>query len=105
MKGRLLDEGSRPALLLDETAGPIVLRYALVRQGTEEHILPAFLLDDWGAEIKGLALYRWIEEQGDYFPRAELFGFDAGGGETQVFLRTAGAHPPLLSGARPRERT
>lgn len=75
------------AILFNETAGPIYLRYAYVTLGPEEHILPALLLDDWGNEIKGLGLYDWVEENGLYFPRAEIFGFKPSGEKTQIFLR------------------
>ncbi len=74
-------------LLWDETADPIYLRYAFVTLGPEDHILPAFLLDDWGNEKKGLSLYAWIEKNGLYFPRAEIFGFTPFGQKTQIFLR------------------
>lgn len=80
-------EGEAGGLLWDESADPLYLRYAFVTLGPEEHILPAFLLDDWGKEIKGLGLYEWVEENGLYFPRAEIFGFIPSGQETQVFLR------------------
>jgi hypothetical protein len=70
-----------------ETAGWLYLRYAFVTQGPEEHILPAFVLDDWGHEIKSLPLYEWVAEYGDQFPRAEIFGFEPDGLATQCFLR------------------
>jgi hypothetical protein len=80
-------ENEPGSLVWDESADPIYLRYAFVTLGPEEHILPAFLLDDWGKEIKGLELYEWVEENGLYFPRAEMFGFKPSGQETQIFLR------------------
>lgn len=83
----LIVAGEAGGVLLDDTADPIYLRYAFVTLGPEEHILPAFLLDDWGKEVKGLTLYDWIEENGLYFPRAEIFGFKASGQKTQIFLR------------------
>jgi hypothetical protein len=86
VKGRIL-EGEQNSLVLDESADSLYLRFAFVTLGPEEHILPAFLLDDWGNEIKGLGLYDWVEENGLYFPRAEIFGFRASGQQTQIFLR------------------
>lgn len=86
VNGLILD-GEVGGLMLDDTADPIYLRFAFVTLGPEEHILPAFLLDDWGNEIKGLGLYEWVEENGLYFPRAEIFGFKAAGQKTQIFLR------------------
>lgn len=75
------------ALLLDDDAPPQLLRLALVIRGSEQHVFPALALDDWGREKKGPGLYRWLYEDGPRFPRAELFGFDAAGTETQIFLR------------------
>ena len=80
-------EDAQGSLVWDEAADPIYLRYAFVTLGPEEHILPSLLLDDWGNEIKGLALYEWVEENGLYFPRAEMFGFRPSGPKMQLFLR------------------
>ncbi len=55
-------ENGRSALLLQnmepesETAASLYLRFAFVTLGREEHIFPAFILDDWGKEIRGLKL-------------------------------------------------
>lgn len=75
------------ALFLVETAPPLFLRFAFVVQGTEKLIFPALLLDDWGREQNTLSLYQWVYEEGQRFPRAELFGFSLAGRETQIFLR------------------
>lgn len=91
--GQIFTANGRFALLLhSSTPEPdasqlIYLRFAFVRIGTEEPVFPALLLDDWGAEIKSLDLYNWVDEFGPQFPRAELFGYDAYGQETQLFLR------------------
>ena len=82
-------------LLLRRPVQTCFLRTAYLRRGTEQPIFPAFLLDDWGSEIRKLELYRWVAEFGDQFPRAELFGFDANGLETQQFLRDLEIHLPL----------
>ena len=87
MKGKLLTAGERAAVLLDESAETVFLRYALVDQATFGHLLPEVLLDDWGSEIRGLAIYEWIEKNGLYFPRAEVFGFDLNGRDKQFFIR------------------
>ena len=84
--GSILDNEAG-GLLWDNTADPIYLRYAFVTLGPEDHILPAFLLDDWGNEKKGLSLYAWVEKNGLYFPRAEIFGFTPSGQKTQIFIR------------------
>ena len=94
VQGKLLVENGRTALLLhdpepavEETADLVYLRFAFVVQGVETPIFPAELLDDWGNSVKKWKLYEWVFEHGDEFPRAEIFGFDARGRETQCFLR------------------
>lgn len=91
--GELLLGGKKNALILHQTKPPedvsslVYLRYALVTRGPGDHIFPASVLDDWGKERANLGLYEWILEFGDQFPRAEVFGFDPDGSETQVFIR------------------
>ena len=93
VQGELFEVNGRFALLLHhaqpepKTQQLIYLRFAFITLGVEEHIFPAFLLDDWGNEIKSLELYNWVDEFAPQFPRAELFGFDEAGQETQLFLR------------------
>ena len=86
--GVLIVDGDFVALLLGEKEdGDVFLTYALATMGTEHHILPSILLDDWGSEIKHLELYRWFRENGMHFPRAEVFGETPQGVATQYFLR------------------
>lgn len=93
--GELLEQGSRSGLILHdlkpnhESTNLIILRYAFVTRGPGggDHIFPAFILDDWGREIRSLKLYRWVRENGEQFPRGEIFGFEQDGRETQCFLR------------------
>lgn len=75
------------AIILDDEGPLQPLRLALIIRGSEQHIFPALALDDWGREKKGAGLYKWLYEEGPRFPRAEVFGFDAVGVQTQVFLR------------------
>ena len=84
----------RTALLLhdseptaEETADILYLRFAFVLRGIETPIFPTELLDDWGNPVRKWKLYEWVEEFADEFPRAEIFGFDGQGRETQCFLR------------------
>ncbi len=81
----LLLQDSQPVA---KTAVSLYLRYALVILGPEDHVFPATLLDDWGHEVRGLEIYRFVREFGDQFPRAEVFGFDLDGSETQLFVRS-----------------
>lgn len=94
--GVLLRDGGRAALWFEGfgTGGEdqsVYLAYALATQlpsgDAPAHILPSVLLDDWGAEVKKLELYRWIREFGAQFPRAEVFGLDPRGLPVQYFLR------------------
>jgi hypothetical protein len=94
VQGKLLQEDGRAALLLlnveptaEQTADSLYLRFAFVLRGVETSIFPAELLDDWGNSVKGWALYEWVLEYVDQFPRAEIFGFERNGRETQCFLR------------------
>ena len=93
VQGRWLQENGRSILHLNnpkpaaDADDLLFLRFALVTIGREDHIFPSFLLDDWGSEVRGLKLYRWIRENGNDFPRAEIFGFEANGDETQLFIR------------------
>jgi len=92
--GKLITENGRSALLLlnaepeTKTADSLYLRYAVVVRGPDDHVLPAILLDDWGKEIRGLKIYKFLREHGDEYPRAEIFGFDMDGSETQLFVRS-----------------
>ena len=65
----------------------LYLRFAFVTRGMGDHIFPSFILDDWGREIRGLKLYEWVRENGERFPRGEIFGYEQDGRETQCFLR------------------
>ncbi len=91
--GILLRDGERAALWLETGTEDqfVYLAYALATQlpsgDAPAHILPSVLLDDWGAEVKKLELYRWIREFGPQFPRAEVFGLDPQGQPAQYFLR------------------
>lgn len=98
VSGRLLvetgeGEDGRFALLLTDPkpetdAGEtLILRFALILMGTEHHLFPSLLIDDWGGEVRGLALYDWVRENGNQFPRAEIFGFNRYGASVQYFLR------------------
>ena len=93
--GELLEQGNRSGLILhelkpnQELTSLITLRYAFVTRGPGGgiHIFPALILDDWGREIRSLKMYQWVRENGDRYPRGEIFGFEQDGRETQCFLR------------------
>ncbi|MDX1413818.1 MAG: hypothetical protein R3293_06480 [Candidatus Promineifilaceae bacterium] len=91
--GRIVTVENLTALLVRtlqpdlEALDLVYLRFAFVTRGPGDHIFPAFVLDDWGREIRGMGLYAWVRENGDRFPRGEIFGFEQDGRETQCFLR------------------
>jgi hypothetical protein len=91
--GTMLTKQEETVLLLHESAATatavdsLYLRFAFIIRGPEQHLFPALVLDDWGGEIRGLELYRWVRQYGEQFPRAEIFGYDAAGNKTQFFLR------------------
>jgi len=85
--GKLLQSHEGIALILDKSGYPYTLRFGLIVRDLETFILPEMLLDDWGHEIGYPALYEWISEHGDRFPRAEVFGSDLQGRSVQYFLR------------------
>ena len=96
--GRLLweneaAEDGRIALLLTDPKPEadanelLYLRFAFVTVGIEEHLFPSFLIDDWGGEVRGLSVYSWVRENGNRFPRAEIFGYEQNGTSAQFFVR------------------
>ncbi len=87
INGELVSQDGIAALLLEPSFEQVYLRYMLLVIGSEELFVPELLLDDWGHEIKTLDLYRWIQKNGDQFPRAELFGYSLDGEKRQYFIR------------------
>lgn len=85
--GILLVEGSRTALELVDRGQRVYLCYGLQTFAEDLVILPEVVLDDWGRQIRGLQLYEWVQESGQRFPRAEVFGYDPAGTRQQYFLR------------------
>lgn len=89
--GWLYRRGEQLAFLPGDEDAPgaraVYLRYAYRLQGSEIPIFPGMLVDDWGKERRDLGLYQWVFEEGQRFPRTEIFGYERDGSETQVFLR------------------
>lgn len=116
VSGRLLwedeaERNGRLALLLTapkpelDAVDTLVLRFALVLMGTEAHLFPSFLIDDWGGEVRGQTLYDWVRENGNHFPRAEVFGFDRYGASEQYFVRELELYAKLPVYAYPDRET
>ena len=87
VRAQLFKTDDRTAIILDENATPIWISFAFVERETEELIFPESILDDWGRGIKSLAMYHWVSENGQQFPRAEIFGIRPSGIHVQRFLR------------------
>lgn len=88
--GVLVQEGDVAAVRLaaqNDDSQLVYLTYALVTLGPEEHVFPCSVLDDWGREMTGLSAYEWMYENGNHFPRAEIFAMGIEGDERQQFLR------------------
>jgi hypothetical protein len=83
----------------------LFVRYALILMGTEHHLFPSFLIDDWGSEVRGLALYDWVQENGNQFPRAEIFAFNQHGVSVQYFLRELELYAKLPAYVYPERKT
>jgi hypothetical protein len=73
-------------------ARPLWLALALTVRGSEAPILPALVVDDYGHEIAGKALYDWLHTEGDSYPRATVYGYDPDGSETECFVRALELH-------------
>jgi hypothetical protein len=87
INGKLLSGHGAGALLIGSSFTSIYLRYGLTEKDTGRVVIPEVLLDDWGHEKGSIDLYSWIQENGDHFPRAEIFGFDLEGHQRQYLLR------------------
>lgn len=90
INGVVVGDGNLHAvrLLADgDNSHQIYLTYALVTLGPEEHVFPCSVLDDWGTQIRGLPAYGWMRDNGNHFPRAEIFAIGIDGEERQHFLR------------------
>lgn len=113
--GKLFSEkmgrNGRSALLLTnlkpetESEASLFLRLAFVVMGTDAPLFPSFLIDDWGGEVRGMSIYNWVRENGNQFPRAEIFGFDRQGNEVQFFVRELELYAKLLCFAFPNPQT
>ena len=104
-------QDGRLALLLtnpkpeEESDASLILRFAFVTVGPEEHLFPSFLIDDWGGEVRSLALYGWVHENGNQFPRAEIFGFEQNGASVQFFVRELELYTKLPCYVYPNRQT
>lgn len=90
IQGELINENDVAAVRLssaEDEGSQVYLTYALVILGSEEPVIPCAVLDDWGKELNGVGAYDWMWENGNHFPRAEIFAVGLDGEERQHFLR------------------
>lgn len=88
LEGELLSlDEERGALIVGPVEKLVFLSFTFRVLTAEEYILPESILDDWGHEITGLGLYEWVRQNGERFPRAEVFGYNLAGQARQFFVR------------------
>ena len=88
IEGELLSlDVERRALIVSPGEKLVFLSFAFRVLVAEEYIIPESILDDWGHEITGLGLYDWVRQNGERFPRAEVFGYNLAGEVRQFFVR------------------
>lgn len=66
---------------------PVYLRPGYKLWDEPEYLLPHTVVDDIGQEFGVPDMYAWLEVQGDLYPRSDVFGDLAGGGERGVVTK------------------
>jgi hypothetical protein len=66
---------------------PVFLRPGYRLWEMPEYLLPHTVVDDIGQEFGVPEVYEWLETQGDLFPRSDVLGDLAGGGERGVVTK------------------
>lgn len=84
----LLVFGAEAAALGEPTFGPPVYLHPGYRFYTREtYLIPTAVIDDIGQRFAAPDCYRWLEEQGDLFPRSDVLGFLADGTPESVVVK------------------
>ena len=52
------------------------LRFGFAFRGTEKPLIPSFVKDDTGNEEHRLRFLEWVYNDGDHYPRSEIFGYE-----------------------------
>jgi len=52
------------------------LRFGFAFRGTENPLLPSFVKNDTGEEEHRLRFLEWVYNDGDRYPRSEIFGYE-----------------------------
>ncbi|MFT5195503.1 MAG: hypothetical protein ACI85U_002523 [Candidatus Promineifilaceae bacterium] len=67
------------------------LRFGFAIRGTEKPVIPSFVIDDDGNEEHRLRFLEWVYNEGDRYPRSEVFGYEQDHNENwiemQCFIR------------------
>lgn len=68
------------------------LRFGFAFRGNERPVIPSFVIDDNGNEEHRLRFLEWVYNEGDRYPRSEVFGYELNedGSDwiaTQCFIR------------------
>ena len=66
-------------------------RFGFAFRGTEKPLIPSFVKDDTGNEEHRLRFLEWVYNDGDHYPRSEIFGYELDHHKnwvpTQCFIR------------------
>lgn len=69
-------------------SGHLVLRYAIPFQGPRHlSVVPAIFVSEQGGMLYGLKAWRFMFQNYQLYPRAEVLGLQSDGEEVQVFMR------------------
>ncbi|MFK7802950.1 MAG: hypothetical protein AB8G95_15065 [Anaerolineae bacterium] len=52
------------------------LRFGFAFRGTEKPVIPSFVIDDNGKEEHRMRFVEWVYNEGDRYPRSEVFGYE-----------------------------
>lgn len=52
------------------------LRFGFALRGSEKPVIPSFVIDDDGKEEHRLRFLEWVYNEGDRYPRSEVFGYE-----------------------------
>jgi hypothetical protein len=97
----LLVFGKLPAGRFPAFGPPVYLRFAFAPALEGEPLIPARVVDDWGAEIVAPDTYEWIAARGKLFPRADAIGLTPSGQPLHCIMKELDlAIPPTAYAAR-----
>ncbi len=115
LQGRVWQCDSETVLVLDNTmpkgrvlaSPPVTLRYAIPMLGPAHlAVIPAVFVSERGLLLYGEQAWRFVVENYQLYPRAEVFGLNTEGENVQIFLRELdfGAEYRVYAYADPQEQ-